>query len=360
MSKLLRVGTRSSRLAMVQARTVAEALVKKMDFAIQYELVPIKTTGDILYHQSLAAIGGKGLFLKEIEEALIEKKIDFAVHSMKDMPVIGHDELALPCVMLRDTAADCLIVSPKLQNVAERLQHMADAQSTQKFSTLNQIEKDLSVLPKNALVGTCSTRRKSILLHYRNDLRVVEMRGNVDSRLSKVADGLYDAAVLATAGLQRLGLLHHTQKILDMKYFTPAAAQGAIVAQCRRDNWDLCDALAKLNDIETEICVTAERAFLQHITGDCTTPVGAYAEILGYIKNNQTGNTIQSCIENQITKTTNSCSNHTSKKLKLNAMFASPNGKKMHRVYNSKIVINREEAYSLGQVAAESVLSLIR
>ena len=353
MSRLLRVGTRASRLAMVQARTLAESLVRAMGGAIQYELVPIKTTGDILYHQSLAAIGGKGLFLKEVEDALIERHVDFAVHSMKDMPVAMSDGLVLPCIMPRDTAADCLIISPKLRHLY--------SSSDGDIMGHNQIQQDLSILPKNALVGTCSTRRKAILLHYRNDLRIVEMRGNVDTRLAKVTDGLYDAAVLATAGLRRLNLQNHAQAIFNMKYFTPAAAQGAIVAQCRSDNRYMYEALALLNDYDTELCVTAERAFLEHVTGDCTTPVGAYAEIIPcYISNSKANDiTTTSCVKSRHNHLEAKMAQAVTygKKLKLNSMFATPNGSKLYRTYHSKIISNNSHAYEVGKYAAANVLS---
>jgi hydroxymethylbilane synthase len=251
----LRIGTRGSPLALVQARSVRARLVQVLGVDEQaMELVIIRTTGDAIQDRPLAEEGGKGLFTKEIEEALLDARIDLAVHSAKDMPTMLPAGLMLAACLEREDARD-VFISRKAKSLAE--------------------------LPKGASLGTTSPRRQAIAKRTRPDLRVVPLRGNVETRLRKLDDGEVDATILALAGLKRLGLADRATKIMDADEFLPAAGQGAIAIETRADDRRTRELLALIDHADTSVAVTCERAFLAVLDGSCKTPIGAHAEISG-------------------------------------------------------------------------------
>ncbi|WP_039456405.1 hydroxymethylbilane synthase [Candidatus Jidaibacter acanthamoebae] len=249
----IRVGTRESQLALAQTNIVINEIKKHYPEA-EFEIIRIKTTGDMLYNKNLALIGGKGLFLKEIEESLIASKIDLAVHSMKDVPAVLPESLIIDSVLEREDVRDAFI--------------------SDKYNSLEQ-------LPFGAVVGTSSSRRKAAILSKRPDLIVKNFRGNVITRLDKLAKGEVDATILAYAGLKRLGLEKVAKYIFDCKEMLPAIAQGAIGIERRVADEKMAEVIAKVNHTETMTCITAERSFLYHLSGDCTTPISAYATLAG-------------------------------------------------------------------------------
>lgn len=246
----IRIGTRGSRLALVQAQQVGDLLERKAGVSV--ELVKIVTSGDRIQDRDLAEIGGKGLFIKEIEEALYANEVDIAVHSMKDLPAQLPDGLEIAAVLPREDVRDAL-VSVRYGSVAD--------------------------LPPGGVVGTSSVRRKHQLLALRPDLEVVSFRGNVTTRLSKLEAGEVDATILATAGLNRLGMAHVINELFDLDQMLPAVAQGAVGVECRSEDEAVKSVLATFNDAITAIRVGAERAVLQAIGGDCKTPLAAYADV---------------------------------------------------------------------------------
>jgi len=246
---LVRIGTRQSALALAQAQMVRAALAARS--GVTGELVTFNTVGDQRLDVPLAAIGGKGLFTKELETALLAGAIDCAVHSLKDLPTESPAGLAVVAVLPREDPRDVLIVGPT---------HKA---------------KTLAELKPGARVGTSSLRRRAQLAAARPDLEVVELRGNVPTRLRKVAEGEVDAAVLAAAGLLRLDLAARITAWLDAPGWLPAAGQGAIAIQIRADDVETREAIAPLNDGQTMIAVTAERAMLAALEGGCQVPIGA-------------------------------------------------------------------------------------
>ncbi len=246
----LRLGTRGSALALCQSRLVAAAL-ERQGHAV--ELVVIRTTGDVLTG-SLVAAGGKGLFVKEIEEALLAHQIDFAVHSTKDVPATIPAGLSLVATPLREDPRDALITASPARGI--------------------------DGLAPGARVGTSSLRRRAQLLARRPDVVPVALRGNVDTRLRKLAAGEVDAAVLAVAGLRRLGLAPPGMTVLDAEAFVPAIGQGALALEARSDDQDTCAVLRTLDDQPSATAVAAERAFLCAIGGDCQTPLAAHATVL--------------------------------------------------------------------------------
>ena len=251
----IRIGTRGSPLALVQARMVRDGLTAAhadLHGADDIQIVPIKTTGDAMQDRKLMEIGGKGLFTKEIEEALLDGRIDCAVHSMKDMPTWLPDGLAIGAMLAREDARDALFARSGT-SIAE--------------------------LPRGATIGTASLRRQAQLLFLRPDLLVVPLRGNVETRLRKLAAGEADATLLAVAGLKRLGLLDKAAAIIDSGEILPAVGQGAIGIEIRADNARLRALLASLDHRTTTLCVSAERACLAELDGSCHTPIAAYAEL---------------------------------------------------------------------------------
>jgi hydroxymethylbilane synthase len=244
----LKLGTRASALALAQSGWVASKLqAAHPDLSI--ELVHITTTGDRSQaaNTPLSSSSEKGVFAKEIEQALLDRSIDLAVHSMKDLASTLPDGLIIAAVPAREDPRDALIGA--------------------------QLDK----LPTGARVGTGSVRRRALLCERRPDLTLLEIRGNVDTRLRKLADGEYDAIVLACAGLKRLGRADAITERLDPFWFTPDPGQGALAIETREDDTDLRHVVSALNNRTTAICVAAERAYLQALGGGCSTPVGAWA-----------------------------------------------------------------------------------
>src|SRR5215510_11773259 len=251
----IRIGTRGSPLALIQAQMVRDALAAAhahLGGADDIQIVPIKTTGDAVQDRKLMEIGGKGLFTKEIEEALLAGRIDCAVHSMKDMQTWLPPGLAIGAMLPREDARDALFAKTGTR-IAE--------------------------LPRGAVVGTASLRRQAQLLALRPDLRIISLRGNVEMRLRKLAAGEVDATLLAVAGLKRLGLLDKASTIIDSAEILPAVGQGAIGIEIRADDARLRALLAPLDHRATTVCVTAERACLAELDGSCRTPIAAYAEL---------------------------------------------------------------------------------
>ncbi len=247
MSKVLKIGTRGSPLALAQTRLFIARLLEKYP-ALETEIVTITTTGDKIQDRPLMEAGGKGLFTKEIEEALLEGKIDCAVHSMKDMPTQLPAGLCIPCLLPREDVRDAFF-SPKA--------------------------KTLDDLPQGAVVGTSSLRRQAILLARRPDLKIVTFRGNVGTRLKKLDEGAVDATLLAVAGLNRLGMGALVQTALEPDVMLPAVAQGAVGIEVRDNDMAAQNLLAAVHCPVTELRVTAERAFLAVMDGSCRTPLAA-------------------------------------------------------------------------------------
>ncbi|MGI8525397.1 MAG: hydroxymethylbilane synthase [Pseudolabrys sp.] len=252
-SKSLRIGTRGSPLALAQVRILRERLVAAGCEDGSIEIKVIRTSGDII-QGPLADEGGKGLFIKEIEEALLAGAIDLAVHSAKDVPTQMPAGLMLAACLPREDARD-VFISPKARMIAE--------------------------LPKGATIGTSSPRREAIVKRARPDVRVVPMRGNVETRLRKLEDGVADATILALAGLKRLGLAARATTIMSIEEFLPAAGQGAIAIETREDNAALRALLATVDDADTTIALACERAFLGVLDGTCRTPIAAHATLFG-------------------------------------------------------------------------------
>jgi hydroxymethylbilane synthase len=254
-SSPFRIGTRGSPLALAQAEEVKTRLIAAFpEMSDHTEIVVIKTTGDIVLDRALAEIGGKGLFTKEIDDAMLDGRIDIAVHSMKDVPTWMPDGIVLPCMLEREDTRD-VFISEKATSIAD--------------------------LPAGSVIGTAALRRQALILSRRPDLKVVTFRGNVQTRLKKLAAGEVDATLLALAGLNRLGRADVATSIIESDEMLPAVAQGAIGITCRTDDEEAHKALAALNHDETVIRVTAERAFLKVLDGSCRTPIAALAELDG-------------------------------------------------------------------------------
>lgn len=248
MSKIT-VGSRKSQLALTQTNWVMDQITSHHP-EVSFDLKHIVTKGDRILDVTLSKVGGKGLFVKEIEQALLDKEIDFAVHSMKDMPAVIPDGLMIACVPLRADHRDALI------------------------STNNVEFKDL---PEGAVVGTSSLRRQSQLLSVRPDLQIKSLRGNIDTRLGKLEDGQYDAIVLAAAGLERMGWSNDkVTEFLSEDTMLPAVGQGALAIECRSDDDTLIELLSSIHDQETYRVTSAERAFLAELGGSCQVPIAAH------------------------------------------------------------------------------------
>jgi hydroxymethylbilane synthase len=255
MQPKIRIGTRGSKLALAQAYQLRDRLIAAHDFAPDdFEFTIIKTSGDIITDKPLAEFGGKGLFTKEIEEALIASEIDLAVHSMKDMPTRLPAGLEISCLLPREDVRDAFI-SPK----ADRLTGLA----------------------KGAVLGTSSLRRQAQVKRLRPDLKIIPYRGNVETRLRKLDDGVADATLLAFAGLRRLGLEARVTALMQTDEMLPAIAQGAIGVESRIGDERMLGFLAPLHDRATSICVEAERAFLAELDGSCQTPIAGLASLSG-------------------------------------------------------------------------------
>jgi len=249
----LKIGTRASRLALAQAAWVKDK-IEACHPDLKVELVKIKTTGDRILNSPLSKIGGKGLFVKEIEEALIKGSIDLAVHSMKDVPAELPEDLCLSCFPKRETPQDAFI-SVK--------------------------SKAMDKLPLGARIGTSSLRRSAQVLAFRPDLNIVPLRGNVDTRLKKLESGEADAIILASAGLLRLGLADRITDYVPTEHMLPAVGQGALGLEIRKIDKRTAELLAFINHKDTELSVRAERAVLRELGGGCQVPIAAYAQIRG-------------------------------------------------------------------------------
>lgn len=250
--KRIRVGTRGSLLARTQTGLVVQQL-QALHPDVEFVTQTIQTTGDARQNVPFAAVGTKGMFVKEIEQALLEGEIDLGVHSLKDMPSDLPDGLALVCVPQRENPLDALISRQKLDSLLS--------------------------LPQNAIVGTSSLRRQVQIRFLRPDLQLRELRGNLDTRLRKLDSGEYDAIVLACAGLNRLGLVDRVSVALDVETCCPAVGQGALALEARSNDSATIALLAPLHHPETAKAVEAERAFLHRLEGGCSIPAGAYATI---------------------------------------------------------------------------------
>ena len=251
----LRIGTRGSPLALVQARMARSRLAAVTGMKEEgIELVVIRTTGDTIQDRPLAEEGGKGLFTKEIEEALLDGHIDLAVHSAKDMPTMLPERLILAACLEREDPRD-VFISDKARTLSE--------------------------LPKGASLGTASLRRQAIAKRARPDLIVTPLRGNVETRLRKLEAGEVDATILALAGLKRLGLTKHATRIMSTDEFLPAVGQGAIGIEARENDKRVREILARINHADTSAAIDCERAFLAVLDGSCRTPIAGHATIAG-------------------------------------------------------------------------------
>lgn len=249
-----KVGTRDSKLALTQTNLVCEALIKAIPSLShnQFEIIKIKTTGDKILNKNLNEIGGKNLFIKEIEEALLEKEIDFAVHSLKDMTANLDKNLVIAAHLEREDPRDALVSSNY---------------------------KKLEELPLNSIVGTSSVRRKFLALSYRSDLNVIPFRGNVQTRIDKLNQNHAQATFLAMAGLKRLNINPNMYTPLSTDFFLPAVSQGIIGVQCNKKDDLVYQLLRSINHHDTEVITQAERGFLECLEADCSLPIAAYATI---------------------------------------------------------------------------------
>jgi hydroxymethylbilane synthase len=292
----LKIGTRGSKLALWQAEWVKGKLEEKYP-AVTTDLVTIKTSGDMILDVPLAKIGGKGLFVKEIETALLRGEIDLAVHSMKDVPIVFPGGLSMRCVTEREDPFDALI---------------------------SKNRQGLKDLPQGARIGTSSLRRQAQLLHFRSDLRMFSIRGNLHTRIRKLEEGPLDAIVLASAGMKRMGLISQVTETIPPEICLPAIGQGVLTIETRTDDRDVNEKVDFLNDPETAIAMQAERAFLKRLEGGCQVPIAAYVQ-----------------------------TNHGD--LEVEGMVASVDGREMIR---ERMVGRREEAEALGTQLAETILSM--
>jgi hydroxymethylbilane synthase len=253
-TSILRIGSRGSPLALVQAREVASRLAMACGLAPErIEIKTIRTTGDVIQDRPLAEAGGKGLFTKEIEEALRSGTIDLAVHSSKDMPTFLPAGLVLSAFLPREDPRDAFV---------------------------SRQAKNLRDLPQGAVVGTASPRRRALVKRLRPDLAIVPLRGNVETRLRKIENGDADATVLALAGLKRLGLVGAATAVLDLDEFLPAVGQGAIGIETRDDDTKTAALVEAINDADTATALATERAFLAVLDGSCRTPIAGHARVI--------------------------------------------------------------------------------
>jgi hydroxymethylbilane synthase len=295
MKQRILIGTRGSSLALAQTSQILDSL-RKVSSNLRYEVIPIKTKGDKMHDVGTAAGEGKSLFTKEIEESLIEGKVDMAVHSMKDLTTDLPSGLVIAAVPERINPHDVLV---------------------------SRNRKKFEQLPGGSRVGTSSARRKAQLLAARGDLEILDMHGNVDTRLRKLEGGEYDAIVLAAAGLIRLGLEKHVTEFLSKKVMLPAVGQGALAVQSRENDSEIRDLLSRIDHKSTRKAVEAERAFARKLGADCRTPIAAYAWL-------EDG------------------------KLAIDGLVASPTGKMLVR---SRIVSDNPDAEKVGEELAESLLN---
>ncbi len=296
------IGTRGSALALWQAEWV-KASLEKLYAGVQIELNKIKTTGDKILDVPIAKVGGKGLFVKEIEEALLEGRADIAVHSMKDVPTEFPPGLHLAVICEREDPHDAFI----------------SAIRDGKFVTTS-----FNGLPQGASIGTSSLRRSSQLLNKRPDLKIEQLRGNLNTRLKKLDEGRFDAIILAVAGVKRLGWQDRITEILLPETSLPAIGQGAVGIECRIDDKTINSLISRLNHTETSICVRAERSVLKRLEGGCQVPIAAHARLHNGI-------------------------------IAIDGLVGSITG---HRIVKSSIEGNPDNAESLGLQLAENLLAM--
>ena len=290
----IKVGTRGSKLALTQTNLVADSL-KKTDPRITVEICVIKTSGDIMQDVSLTKIGGKGVFVKEIEDALLSGTVDLAVHSMKDVPTEIPAGLTFAAIMRREDARDVLV---------------------------SKDNRKIEFMPRGARIGTGSMRRAAQLLAILPDLSIVPLRGNLETRLKKIEKENLQGVILAAAGMKRLGLTEKISQYLPIETMLPAVGQGALGLQIRADDNELGEVLAKLNHASTDAEIKAERSFLRHLGGGCLLPIAAFGKLEG-------------------------------NKLSLEGLVAAPNG---DSVVRDKVRGAISEAEELGKKLAEMIL----
>jgi hydroxymethylbilane synthase len=312
--KTVVIGTRGSKLALWQAEWV-KAEIERLHPGIRVGLNKIKTTGDKIIDVPLAKVGGKGLFVKEIEEALLRKEADIAVHSVKDVPTVFPPGLYMPVICEREDPRDAFV--SKVQDSGFRIPNFES-------------------LPYGAEVGTSSLRRSCQLLSRRPDLKIMGIRGNLDTRLRKLDEGQFDAVILAAAGVKRLGWTERITEILSHEISLPAIGQGAIGIECRVDDGFAHGLIAPLNHHETSICVSAERAFLERLEGGCQIPVAAYGRLTSRRLGKECGPGDKDSV------------------LVMDGLVGSPSGRKVIR---GRIEGDPEDAESIGIALAEEVLS---
>jgi hydroxymethylbilane synthase len=292
------IGSRGSKLALTQANMIkAELEQLQPSLAVRTEI--IKTSGDVKT-APLSVIGGQGVFTKELEEALLDGRIDLAVHSLKDLPTIIPEQLAIAAICKREDPRDALVMNQKLKGP----------------------ESSVHALPKGATVGTSSPRRLAQLKYLRDDLVIQDLRGNVDTRLRKLDEGQYDVLVLACAGLRRLGLADRISAPLPASEMLPAVGQGALGIETRADDEATIEGVSKLDHKFTRLACTAERAFLRSLGGGCQLPIAAYAVVR-------------------------------EKRIRLDGLIADPQGK---RIVRERISGGLDEADELGRRLAEQLL----
>ncbi|MGZ8186711.1 MAG: hydroxymethylbilane synthase [Methylobacter sp.] len=294
--KIIRIATRKSPLALWQAEHVAEQLEQAVP-GVKTELVKMTTRGDKILDAPLAKVGGKGLFVKELEQGMLEGSADIAVHSMKDVPVEFPAGLHLAAILFRDDPRDAFVANH--------------------FLTLNDV-------PANARIGTSSLRRQCQIKEKYPNVEVLPLRGNVNTRLAKLDAGEYDAIILASAGLKRLGMAERITQCLDTSVSLPAIGQGAIGIECRVDDAEINAMLGKLHDWETGLCVTAERAMNARLNGGCQVPIAGFAQLQG-------------------------------DQIFMRGLVGKPDGSLLYRAERSG---NLDQAESIGRMVAEDLLAL--
>lgn len=250
-NRVIKIATRKSALALWQAEDV-KARLEKAHPGLQVELLPMVTKGDQILNSPLSKVGGKGLFIKELEIAMMEGRADIAVHSMKDVPMEFPDGFGIHAICERENPGDAFV--------------------SNQYTSLDE-------LPQGAILGTSSLRRQCQIKHYRPDLVIKDLRGNVNTRLQKLDDGQYDAIILASAGLIRLEMDERIRQTLPYELSLPAVGQGAVGIECRNEDAELIDLLAPLNDPDTALRVKAERAMNNRLEGGCQVPIAGYAEL---------------------------------------------------------------------------------
>jgi len=322
------IGTRGSKLALWQAEWVKSELLK-LNPGLKIELNKIKTTGDKILDVPLAKVGGKGLFVKEIEEAMLKGEADLAVHSMKDVPTDFPMGLHLAVICKREDPRDAFIT----------------AISNQQSAVSKNKIKRFKDLPQGATVGTSSLRRSCQLLNIRPDLKIMQLRGNLDTRLRKLDEGQFDAIILASAGVKRLGWGKRITEIIEPEISLPAIGQGAIGIECRVSDEFINNLIAPLNHKETSICVRTERACLKKLEGGCQVPIAAHARLIGRQP---------SAVSRDSSEKKAECRTLNAELLIMDGLVGSVSGDKIIRGH---IEGNPKDAESLGLKLAEDLLS---